>query len=335
MTPRAVALIGLLSDGALHSGADLAARVGVSRAAVWKLVAGLRSHGVPVESVPRRGYRLPSPVELLEAVAIHREADGHGWPATATLGVVFETDSTNTWLYETEAPAPGRPHALFAELQRAGRGRRGRDWLAPFGSGLTFSVAWSFREMPAGLSALGLAIGVGVAEALRAAGLHEISLKWPNDLVWRGRKLGGLLLQLRSEAGAGASVVAGLGLNLAMPAAARGALAASSGLEIADVRDVLGREAPSRNALAGRLVAAIAAACTEFERDGFAAFAGRWRALDALDGRPVEIIHGQQRQQGIARGVDADGALLLEHGGRLDRFYSGDVSVRPAAAGSA
>jgi BirA family biotin operon repressor/biotin-[acetyl-CoA-carboxylase] ligase len=334
MTPRAVALIGLLADGALHSGADLAARVGVSRAAVWKLVAGLRSDGIPVESVPRRGYRLPSPVELLEAATIRREAGRHGWPATATLEVAFETDSTNKRLYEAEAPAPGRPRALFAELQRAGRGRRGRDWLAPFGSGLTFSVAWSFREMPAGLSALGLAIGIGAAEALRAAGLREVRLKWPNDLVWRGRKLGGLLLQLRSEAGAGASVVAGLGLNLAMPASARSALAASGDVEIADVRDVLGTDPPSRNALAGQLVAAIAAACAEFERDGFGAFAGRWRALDALDGRAVRVLQGQLHEEGVARGVDADGALLLERGGRLDRFYSGDVSVRPAGTGA-
>lgn len=331
MTPRAEALVRLLADGALHSGADLASRLGVSRAAIWKLVAQLRGHGVAVASEPRRGYRLPEAVELLDEAAIRREASRHGWPEAATIEVVFETDSTNLRLHDAAPPDPGRPLALFAELQQAGRGRRGRDWLAPFGSGLTFSVAASFRETPAGLAALGLAIGVVVAESLQAEGLREVGLKWPNDLVWRGGKLGGLLLQLRSESGGGASVVAGLGLNLSLPDGFRAALAAG-GVQVADIREALGAAAPARNALAGRLVAAVSAACERFEHDGFAAYAARWKSLDALDGSRVRVLQGEVAEEGVARGVDADGALLLERGGRLDRFYSGDVSVRSAGA---
>ncbi len=222
MTPRVEALLALLADGALHSGADLAARLGVSRAAVWKLVGEMREHGVQVESVPRSGYRLPRPVELLSASRIGRALDDRGWRLGDRLEVLFEIDSTNTYLYGAPTPAAGQPRVAFAELQHAGRGRRGRSWLAPFGSGLTFSVAWTFADAPAGLPALGLAVGAGVAQALRDIGLEAAGVKWPNDLVWRGRKLGGLLLQLRSEAGGPASVVAGLGLNLALPAAGAG-----------------------------------------------------------------------------------------------------------------
>ncbi len=247
MTARAEALLALLSDGALHSGAGLAASLGVSRAAVWKLVGELRGHGIAVESLSRRGYRLPEAVELLDADRIERAAAARGPALHGSLEVLFETDSTNTHLQAAAAPAPGRPRICFAELQRAGRGRRGRSWLAPFGSGLTFSVAWTFPETPPGLPALGLAIGVAVAEALRALGAEEVGLKWPNDIVWRRRKLGGLLLQLRTETGGPATVVAGVGLNLALPVGSRDALEGAGAYPVADLREAMpGRPAGSQ-----------------------------------------------------------------------------------------
>jgi BirA family biotin operon repressor/biotin-[acetyl-CoA-carboxylase] ligase len=331
MNRRHEALLALLADGALHSGAGLAARLGISRAAVWKLVGELREHGVAVASVPRSGYRLPQPVELLDAGRIRGALDARGWRIADRLEVLFETGSTNTFLYDAPAPPPGRPRVVFAELQQAGRGRRGRSWLAPFGSGLTFSVAWTFADTPPGLPALGLAVGVGIAEALRTLGLAEAQVKWPNDLVWRGRKLGGLLLQLRSEAGGSSSVVAGLGLNVALPAGAREALAVPGAQPVADLGEALGRPLPSRNDLGATLAAAMLATFDEFARSGFAPFAARWAALDALAGARVRIAQIDGDVEGEACGTDADGALLLRVGERLQRFHSGDVSLRPLA----
>jgi len=330
MTLRAEALLALLADGALHSGRDLAAQLGVSRAAVWKLVGELRGRGVPVESEPRRGYRLPTAVELLDAGRIARTAAARGPGPEAAVEVLFETDSTNTYLNDAAPPFPGRPRVAFAELQRAGRGRRGRSWLAPFGSGLTFSVAWTFPETPPGLPALGLALGVVVAEALRGFGLADVRLKWPNDVVWRQRKLGGMLLQLRTEAGGPASVVAGLGLNLVLPDAARTALATAGALPVADLREAMAGGAPGRNELAGALAAAMLAGLDEFGRSGFATFVPRWAGLDALAGARVRVAQGAECIEGEARGADADGALLVAVGGRIERFHSGDVSLRPA-----
>jgi BirA family biotin operon repressor/biotin-[acetyl-CoA-carboxylase] ligase len=335
MSGRHEVLLGLLSDGALHSGADLAARLGVSRAAVWKLVGELREREVPVDSHPRRGYRLPRPVELLEPAAIERAATAHGRSLRRGLEVLFETASTNAYLHDAPPPPPGQPRVVFAELQRAGRGRRGRSWVAPFGSGLTFSIAWTFAETPADLPALGLAIGVAVAEALRSLGLPDVQLKWPNDVVWRGRKLGGLLLQLRAEAGGAASVVAGLGLNVDLPQASRTALASAGGLEAADLREAFGAAIPSRNALAGVLAGAILTCLEEFEHRGFAEFSRRWAPLDALAGERVRVVQGENFVDGVARGADADGALLLDTDGRTERFYSGDVSLRPIAGPAA
>jgi len=331
MTRRVEALLALLADGELHSGVDLAERLGVSRAAVWKLVGELRTHGVQVESLPRSGYRLPRPVELLSAQRIGRALDDRGWRLDDRLESLFEIDSTNTYLYGAPVPAVGRPRVAFAELQHAGRGRRGRSWLAPFGCGLTFSVAWTFADTPAGLPALGLAIGAGVAQALRDVGVAEAGVKWPNDLLWRQRKLGGLLLQLRSEAGGPASVVAGLGLNLSLPPQARASLELPDAQPVADLDEALSGQVPGRNLLAGMLAAAVLDTLEEFARGGYAAFAARWAGLDALSGARVRITQAEGCVEGEACGADADGALLVRVAGVVQRFYSGDVSLRAAA----
>jgi BirA family biotin operon repressor/biotin-[acetyl-CoA-carboxylase] ligase len=328
MSRRAEALLALLVDGALHSGADLAANLGVSRAAVWKLVGELRELGVQVESLPRSGYRLPRPVELLEAGRIRGALDARGWRLGARLEVLFDVGSTNTFLYDAAAPPTGLPRVAFAELQHAGRGRRGRSWLAPFGTGLTFSVGWTFAESPPGLPALGLAVGVGVAQALQSLGCEAARVKWPNDLVWQGRKLGGLLLQLRSEAGGPASVVAGLGINVALPQEARAALLAPGAQPVADLAEALAGRLPGRNELAAVLAAAVLDTLDEFARGGYAAFAPRWAALDALAGAPVRVAQSGGDVEGVACGTDADGALLVRVAGELRRFHSGEVSLR-------
>jgi BirA family biotin operon repressor/biotin-[acetyl-CoA-carboxylase] ligase len=331
MNPRRVALITRLADGALHSGAELAAGLGVGRAAVWKQVSELRALGIPVESVARRGYRLERPVELLDPSVVEL-AYSRACPAVpAEIAVVFETGSTNEDLYAAPSPPPGRVRALYAEWQLAGRGRRGRRWVAPFGSGLTFSLAWTYAETPADLPALGLAVAVAVAEALERHGANGVRLKWPNDLVVDDRKLGGLLLQLKSEGGGPACVVVGVGLNVDLPSWAHAGLGEAGGLAPTDLRTTFGASAVSRNELAGTLAGAVAACLAEFGRTGFAACAARWPRLDALAGRRVAVIQGDGRVEGTARGVDPDGALRIDVAGRVERFYSGDVSLRPVA----
>jgi len=250
--------------------------------------------------------------------------------------VHFLIDSTNDHLYAAPPPAPGAARVAFAELQSAGRGRRGRRWIAPFGSGLTFSISWTFAETPADLPALGLALGVAIAKVLSGLGAQRLSLKWPNDLLHDGRKLGGLLTQLRQESGGAATVVAGLGLNLALPDAARNAIEAVNSsdhpaLAVADLAGATPQGVPSRNLIASRLVLGFEDALREFATVGFTGFAQEWAALDALRGAPVRVHQGSERFEGTARGTDRDGALLVESAGRVLRVFSGDVSVRSAA----
>lgn len=324
------ALLALLSDGRMHAGPELAALLAVSRTAVWKLVGELRQSGVAIESVNRRGYQLAQPCELLDAAAIARAAAQSGRSLRGELEVHFATDSTNEYLYAAPAPPAGSPRIVFAEIQLAGRGRRGRSWLAPFGSGLTFSIAWSYPEVPAELSALSLALGVQVADELRAAGACETMLKWPNDIVWRHRKIGGLLIQLRLEAGGAASVVVGLGLNVALPAAARASLTAPGATPVADLREAMDGQLPGRNELAGRLLASMCDGLDRFGRDGFEPFAARWQQLDSLADAEVRITQSTGSIEGRALGADRDGALRVETGGRIERYLAGDVSLRAA-----
>jgi len=328
MIPTRQRLLALLADGNLHSGAKLAAALGLSRAAVWKEVAGLRKRGIEVLSHERRGYRLERPVELIDAVLLRSIAEESGWRLPADLEVLFEVDSTNEYLYGAPAPPPGKPRLVIAELQRAGRGRRGRSWLAPFGSGLTFSIGWTFADQPAELAALSLAMGVQVVRGLQALGLREVQLKWPNDVVVAHHKLGGLLTQLRSEAGGPAYVVIGLGVNIDLPQAAREALGSTDATPPCDLREAFGGASPGRNRTVASVAAAMLAGLDEFARAGFAPFAEPWRTLDSLRDTPVRIVQGERSLEGIARGADPGGALRVEVDGHIERFFSGEVSLR-------
>lgn len=330
MSSAAAALLGVLADGAIHAGHELAERVAASRGGVAPLVRELRGRGVPVASVRGRGYRLPEPVELLDARQIADAASSRGRSLPVPVEVLFEIGSTNTYLFDSAPGRPGDPRIVFAELQHAGRGRRGRSWTAPFGSGLTFSLAWTFAATPPGLAALGLALGVAVAESLRGLGVTGAGLKWPNDIVWRERKLGGLLLQMRTESTGLATVVAGLGLNLRLPRAARDTLAAGGAVPVADLAEAMQGALPGRNELAAVLASDLLAALAEFERSGFSSFRSRWGALDALVGASVRVSQGSSQVEGRACGVDDDGALRVAVDGTVQSFHSGDVSVRRA-----
>jgi BirA family biotin operon repressor/biotin-[acetyl-CoA-carboxylase] ligase len=322
-------LLGLLADGERHSGEELAAALAVSRAAVWKQLRSLPEWGVDCTAERGRGYRLAQPLDLLSADAIRRELPQFAAGRLRNLDVHEALASTSDALLAVDDLPASRFDACLAEFQTAGRGRRGRRWLAPFGSGLCLSVNWTFRDAPAALGALSLAAGVAVLRALASLGIAGAGLKWPNDIVHEGRKLGGILIDLRGEAAGPAYVVVGVGINTRLSAPALAALRAE-GSEAVDLA-TLGA-VPRRSRVAARLIGELALALEEFDARGFAAFADEWRRADALAGRPVRVLQGRESQEGVARGVDPDGALLLEMGGARRRILSGEVSVRLAVA---
>lgn len=321
-----VEILRLLADGALHSGEELAAALSVSRAAVWKRLQQLGEWGIALEARPGSGYRLESPIDLLDGDSIRRRLPADVAANLRDLEVHESLESTSDRLLAARDLPAGKFDACLAEFQSAGRGRRGRRWVAPFASGLCLSMSWSYRDAPATLGALSLAAGVATLRALKRLGVDGLSLKWPNDLMRGDAKLGGILIDLRGEAAGPATVVVGIGINVRLPRAARAALAVE-GVEAVDLASM--GAAPGRNALAAILISELHQALVEFGARGMAAFADEWQAADSLAGRAVRVLHGGQQIEGLARGVDADGALLLESGGARRRIVSGEVSVRP------
>ncbi len=322
MTEPPLELLRRLSDGRFHSGEALATALGLSRAAVWKQVRRLGSlPGIQVDAVRGRGYRLREPIEWLESEAVLAHL---GETATLLEGLELlpQVDSTNARLLACEGPAVGRGRACLAEGQRAGRGRRGRAWFSDFGRNLTLSLAWRF-DLPLGaLSGLSLAAGVALAEALAALGLSGHGLKWPNDLHLSGRKLAGILVEARGEAGGPALAVIGIGLNLRL------APDAPIDRPWTDLRSALG-ETPSRNACAGVVLRHLLTACRAYQAHQLSPFLPRWRAYDPYLGREVRVEWAGRRLQGVYAGLDGGGRLLLDAAeGRLT-LDAGEVSLRP------
>ena len=319
-------LLRLLADGGVHSGESLAAELQQTRAAVWKGVERLRALGIEVQALARRGYHLTNPVELLDIGRIRTELTDDRKRHLHNLELLFEVGSTNTRLLSSRPPPPSTADVCFAELQHAGRGRLGRPWIAAFGSGIAMSLGWTCSDVVRTLPALSLGVGVAVSRGLMRAGAAGIALKWPNDICFQDRKLGGVLIELRAEAGGPAHVVIGVGINVSLHAKARSEIEAS-GAKVAAVSDAC-KEPASRNLVAGAILDELLSMLLEYERFGFAAFRDAWTALDGLHGRPAQVVVGENAVSGIARGVDADGALLLEIEGRMQRFVSGEASLR-------
>ncbi len=319
-------LLHALADGRTHSGEELARAFGVTRAAIWKQVDKLADWGLDVEAVLGAGYRLRRGLDLLDTDALRAALEPDVAARIAKLDVYTEVDSTNRRLLAAPPPL-GKLDVCIAEFQTAGRGRRGRRWSAPLGSGICLSVGWQFAGMPAEPAALTLAVGVAVRRVIeRVVGL-TIALKWPNDLVFDERKLGGILLELDAEAHGAAHVVAGLGLNVALPPALLPSLSDWPRGAV-DLATALGKP-PPRAALAGALVNELAGVLEDYPTQGFAAYRTEWRSADFLRGRAVSLDEPAGRVFGTALGIDSDGALLVEtEAGARRRVVAGDVSVR-------
>ncbi len=326
--PLAAQVHAQLSRGGFQSGAELARRLGVSRSAVWKAVVSLRELGLAVHAVRNRGYRLPAPCEPLDPEQIRTALPDAARQRIRHIEVVWSLDSTNAALLERTDLPPGRVDVLLAEYQSAGRGRRGRTWLAPLGGAICLSLGWTFPDVPRDLPALGLAVGLCARRGLSGRCREAIALKWPNDLTIADRKLGGILIEMRAESDGPAYVVIGLGINVALGKRVREEVEATGTLPT-DL-EAAGADPARRNAIVADLVSEIVEGLATFQREGLRPFFEAWRQADALRGRPVSVHSGEVSVRGIARGIDTSGALLVETPGGLQKLISGEVSVRPA-----
>lgn len=315
-------LLERLADGQWHGGDELAEDFGIGRAALSKRVEQLREAGLAIESLAGRGYRLQQRLDLLDQ-AVMREAAGAALDGVK-LSLLDWTDSTNAQLLAADSQQD--PQLLLAEGQTAGRGRRGRSWIAPYAANLNLSLAWKFADWPPQLPALSLAIGVALWRHLRQLGLQPHQLKWPNDLWLGGAKLAGILIEHRGEVGGPCRVVVGVGLNVYRPPAEHP--------QPDQAWTSLDQHLPDfggRSRLAGGLAAALIVAVREFAASGLQSFTADFARADLLANQAITVSDAKGERQGIARGIDGQGALRMEAGGQIRSLYSGEISVRPQA----
>jgi BirA family biotin operon repressor/biotin-[acetyl-CoA-carboxylase] ligase len=333
LTPLGFTLLRQLADGDFHSGEDLAAKVGLTRARVSQVLKDAEAAGLALERVKGRGYRLLEAPDFLAADAVRARlselAQNRPGAPSLAIEIVDQIESTSSELSRRSQRRDIHGMIIAAEWQTAGRGRRGRSWTAVAGGSLTFSLGWKFEQGAGFLAGLSLAIGVAVVRALEAEGFAGIALKWPNDLVHRHHKLGGILIDINGDALGPSTTVIGVGLNVRLPANVRKDIPVA----VTDLATVAGKKAPpvNRNHVFARLLHQLTAVLQQYAAEGFAPFAAEWQHRHAYQGKMVKLLLPDGATvTGKVAGVDASGALVLADGPRRARFLSGEISLRRA-----
>lgn len=255
-------------------------------------------------------------------VPLDRAAILAGLPTEITgevkdLHIYSELDSTNEWLLEQG----GCGDVCLAEQQTAGRGRRGRVWQSLSHKNICFSLRWCFAAVPAHYGSLSLQVGLAVVRALQEVGLNGHGLKWPNDIYYDGRKLGGILLQTAQPL---QEVVIGIGLNVNMRAD-DGEMIDQPWCSLAEI---LGADI-DRNHLLALLLKHLLPALKVFPTLDEAQFAADWRQWDILRDREVQVHAAAKVFHGQVQGINEQGQLdVLLSSGKQQFFSSADVSVR-------
>ena len=316
-------LFAVLADGYFHSGEHLSQQLDVSRSSIWNGIEKLKAMGLDIYAVKGHGYKLADPVEPLNKERILQAVTPTAKLHLPHVDVHWSLDSTNRYLMDLAKYGAHSGHACLAEIQTAGRGRRGRTWVSPFGGNVYLSQLWRFQSGLAALGGLSLATAVAVARALHKIGVRGIALKWPNDILADSKKLAGILLEIAGEASGPAVVVCGIGINVRL----NEQLARDIEQPWTDLYHLMGG-VPSRNRLVGVLLSELINMYIEYEANGLAPFLPEWQQLDAYFGKPVQLQTHENVIRGIARGVDSNGALKLDINGVSKTFYSGEISLR-------
>lgn len=322
-------IISLLTDGQFHSGTELSDVLGVSRSAIWKHTQCLSEMGLQFSAVTGKGYRLDRSIELLDRHKIEQVLNDQAKNLISSLEIHQQIDSTNKYLVEQAQNHAASGAICFAEYQTAGKGRRGRQWVSPYGSNIYLSILWRFQQGPAAISGLSLAIGVAVIRALKQQGIDDVGLKWPNDIYSQGKKLGGILVEVSGETDGPCVAVIGLGLNMFLPESEAESIAQAW----TDLSKMTGRNDLFRNELAGTLLNQLLPVIAGFEAEGIKAYLNEWRGYDCLIHKSATLYIANQPFAGIVQGIDDNGMLLIKRpDGNIQTFASGEVSFNETSS---
>jgi len=321
--PLTFSVLRILSDADFHSGEAMAQRLGVSRGSIWNALRALDEGGLELHKVRGRGYRLPDPPQWLDREAILATL---GTKATLfDLAVLDTVESTNRTLMQRAALEAPHASCIVADLQTQGRGRRGRIWHGALGGSLTFSLLWRFQQGAGFLSGLSLAVGVALMRALKAHGVQDAALKWPNDVLHNHRKLAGVLIELQGDMHGPTAAVIGVGLNVKLPPGVRDHIDQAA----VDLFSIGGASLLGRNQLLAHILAHLADVLQQFELEGFSSLREEWVGRHAYHGKNVRMmLPSGTYEEGCVSGVAEDGSLLLATPDGARRFATGEVSLR-------
>ncbi|GGA84592.1 bifunctional ligase/repressor BirA [Neiella marina] len=316
------AILQQLSADNFVSGTDLAARLQISRSAIARHISELQDLGVDIYVVKGRGYKLGARLDLIESEVLAMLIDD--WrPQDAELHVYPLIDSTNQFWLDRHPQQPPSASVCFAECQSAGRGRRGRSWQSPFGGALYCSVWWRSDNNLSELMGLSVAIGLALTRWLVDLGVPA-QVKWPNDIYIKQKKVAGILVELESGKDGKGSAVVGVGLNIKLP----DSVSANIDQPWTDLSQWL-VPLPARTQLAAGLYQALVECLQRFEAGGLQQCLADWPKHDVYADKAIRLQMGDHQVAGICRGVDGQGALVIETGDGRRSFFGGEISVRP------
>lgn len=319
-------IIQLLADGEFHSGTEIAGIIGVSRSAVCKQINNLNDIGLEFNAISGKGYRLEHALQLLSQTEIEKQLSTPARELIKEFEIHDCITSTNRYLFEKANLNDLNGLVCFSEYQTAGKGRRGREWVSPFGSNIYLSILWRFQNGPASISGLSLAIGVIIIRALNECGIDGVGLKWPNDIYWQGKKLAGILIEISGESSGPCHAVVGLGLNFYIPKQ-QGQLITQDWVDLNHI--ITDKATNIRNQLAAVLLNHLMPTLANFEKQTLNEYLDEWRKYDCMQGKKVDIFMGKNVFSGTVEGIDDDGLLLLSDSlGVIKTFASGEVSFR-------
>lgn len=326
ISPSQKLILNILSDGQFHSGTELAKNIGISRSAICKQLNNLTELGVKFSAISGKGYRLERVIQFLFAEDIENNLSSTAASLISTLEIHDCIASTNSYLVNKSYETINSGFVCFAESQTAGKGRRGREWVSPFGCNIYLSILWQFQNGPASISGLSLAVGVAVIRALNECGIDNVGLKWPNDIYWQGKKLAGILIEVSGESSGPCNAVIGLGLNLYISEEQANSIT-QAWVDLSSI--VADNPVKIRNKLAAVLLNHLMPTIANFEQDTLESYLAEWREHDCMKGQEVNIFRGQQVFTGVVDGIDNNGMLLLANEqGEVQTFASGEVSFR-------
>ena len=316
-------LLQLLADGKFHSGEVLGSELSVSRAAVWKLIHSLKKYDLDICSIKGKGYRLSAAIEFLNKDKLFSIIQPDLLKHIIQLEVFEELTSTNQFLLDRSTKENICGVVVLSEYQSAGRGRRGSKWYSPFGAGINLSIGWRFDYPVESLTQLSMMAGVAVIRTLSAFGIHEIGLKWPNDVFFQGMKLGGILIEMRGESAGPCDVVIGIGINFAFPENLVTGID-RAWIDVASIKS----PPPSRNALTARLISELVKLLEEYKQQAVQEILDEWRQYDCVNGNVVTLLLPNQSVTGRVMGINDHGALLLSVDNEIKQYTAGEISMR-------